>query len=162
MLMNIQEATLSTKLKDNKNKFLIGTAAIVGILGMAAPAAGALGFDSVDLGTGYSTHDGDESSTTGLRVLSTDDAENIGVGAVSSQTDGDESSTIGTQVESTDNLENNSVTSDAATTDGDESSSVSTGVETSDDLENVSIDAEAVSVDGDESSNFGVNFGFEE
>ncbi len=136
--------------------------ATLGAVFAFSPATHALGFDNLNLGTGISTQDGDESSAAGVRLASQDGLENLGVGTAVQNTDGDEMQSAAVGLESTDDLENISANVNAASVDGDESNALGIGVATEDNLENVSTDVHATSVDGDESSNFGISFSFDE
>ena len=116
---------------------LVAGAVTVAVMAAAfafTPATHALGFDNVNLGSGISTQDGDESSSAGLRLASQDGLENLGLGTGVMNQDGDESQSAGLKLESTDDLENLGLGSNVQNNDGDEMQQAGLGVTSTDDF----------------------------
>lgn len=139
----------------------VATATLAAVFAFS-PASQALGFDNINLGTGVSTQDGDESSSAGVRLASQDGLENLGVGTALQNTDGDEMQSAAVGVETTDDLDNIMTNVNATSVDGDESNTLDLGAATTDGLENLTTNLDAASVDGNDRSNFGVSFSFDE
>ena len=68
---------------------------------------------------------------------------------------------LGTNIESTDDLDNLKVGASAMNKDGNEWAALNLGTETKDSLENLSTDAGVEKHDGDEHTNFGIKFSFD-
>lgn len=131
--------------------------------GGASALVGGVGTDKLDVGsTVNNTNDDGSSQSVGLRLLSTDQLENLGLGVMANNKDADgNEQSLDSKVELTDNLQDAAADLGLTNKTEDSKQTVDAGVKTDDLVDKVGGNVDVSNETEDNKTNAGIEFSFE-